>query len=389
MEAVGIGCFWFGRKFTDENSEGFSPSEHLKDIKSALESVDNVTNVQVAGSGSVTAHIWGAEDENYNRFFPLYVDVVLSFDIFIPYRLQKEFALGRTADTERFRVDINFSGVMPVAYVHYPLKGTRKDNLRRLCPSSGVVAVRKYLASKLSEHPTVKFDSLGPSPFHAELFLIPAKANSPNAEDLSEAGDGYKTFLFSVGEAKPLSPLAAFILEYQRILSAYYSIIRLNEQSSDLQESVTSGATQLLNTQIRGNFFARVSQWRKYQTQIDEVYDCLLREKMDRIAVNRYLATLRDDGEVRQDNIFFQFIERETRPIEIPAEDIRELLVMLEERRRSYFQNSATLWSGMAGGIFGALLGAIATFTLSSQQPSGPTPPSTLVIPAPTANPSR
>jgi hypothetical protein len=39
---------------------------------------------------------------------------------------------------------------------------------------------------------------------------------------------------------------------------------------------------------------------------------------------------------------------------------------MLEERRRGYFQNSATLFSGLAGGILGALLGATLSFMLAT-----------------------
>lgn len=62
---------------------------------------------------------------------------------------------------------------------------------------------------------------------------------------------------------------------------------------------------------------------------------------------------------ISRTSVFYRFIEREAQDNErIPDEDIRELLIMIEERRRGYFQNVATLASGLAGGLIGAIFGA-------------------------------
>jgi hypothetical protein len=45
---------------------------------------------------------------------------------------------------------------------------------------------------------------------------------------------------------------------------------------------------------------------------------------------------------------------------------------MLEERRRGYFANTATLLAGLAGALLGALITASATFGTSSNTPFSP-----------------
>jgi hypothetical protein len=107
MEAVGIGCFWFARFSADDadDDEDFTPTEHLNDIREALEGVDNVSNVEVIGEGNVYSSIAGLEDEEGGNFFPIYSNVTLCFDIFLPARHQQKYALGRTADDhEHFHV---------------------------------------------------------------------------------------------------------------------------------------------------------------------------------------------------------------------------------------------------------------------------------------------
>ena len=51
--------------------------------------------------------------------------------------------------------------------------------------------------------------------------------------------------------------------------------------------------------------------------------------------------------------------------MQIADEGIRELLIMLEERRRGYFANLSVLVSGLVRWILGAALGALLTFGLT------------------------
>ena len=83
---------------------------------------------------------------------------------------------------------------------------------------------------------------------------------------------------------------------------------------------------------------------------------------MNRVTTASFFASIKEDEEISQNDIFYRFIEEELRlPDELPDEDIRELLIMLEERRRGYLQNTTTWVSG----LIGALLGAALAYSLS------------------------
>ncbi len=377
MEALGIGCICFSRKPPANGSEdqNYSPANHLKEIEQALESVDNVSNVRVIGHGNTISGIGFLDDAEEEEIFdPIYHDVAIEFDIFVPIRLQEKYALGRTADgVEAFHVKVYYDR-MPVAYVHYTVAGNASKS-RDYSPSTAIVFIRKYLAEKLKDHPTVQFDMLGPSPLWADLFveLAAAPDKQDTAQDMSSPGDGYRTFHFLSAKTEANDAIHEFISDYQNILSTFYLLVRARNNSRQLSEAVTQGALQLLQPPENAAPWARYNHWRKISGQIDSVYRSLLAEKLNRVNVASFFSNLKDDEELAPENIFYRFVEKEMQsPDPLPDEDIRELLIMLEERRRGYFQNSATLFSGLAGGILGALLGAALTYQLSS--PPGASP---------------
>ena len=100
-----------------------------------------------------------------------------------------------------------YDNTMPVVYIHYSVDG-RKNEARRLSQSTAIVYVRKYLEDKLNDHPTVEFQMLGPSPFHADILVdepeVDSNGNTDRSgqEDLTEPGDGYRTLFFTYLEQK-------------------------------------------------------------------------------------------------------------------------------------------------------------------------------------------
>lgn len=103
MEAVGLGCLWFARRWgaIEDDPEDYFPGDHLKDIRTALEGVDNISNIKITGRGNVVgsallAFMDDDEDDaaDFNPY-PMYSSVTVSFDIFMPKRLQeKNIRLG-------------------------------------------------------------------------------------------------------------------------------------------------------------------------------------------------------------------------------------------------------------------------------------------------------
>jgi hypothetical protein len=394
MEAVGIGCFWFARsaKAVENDPEDYFPGKHLADIKAALEGVDSVSNVNIVGEGNRTKGFWMPwmphdededEDEENRRepnLYPVYSGVFIQFDIFIPKRLQERYMHGRKLiPIENFRIDIFFDHGMPLALVHYPVNAN-EDELRKHYPSTAVVCVRKYLEEKLREHPVVEFQSLGPSPFWADVFLTKRDDSKPLAEDLTLPGDGYRTIVIRVDGTTREKKIIEFVSEYEPILATFYDATLIRQASASLRHKLTTGAQRLLDANSGGNIWTRFNIWRRFGKKIDKVYSDLLTEKLYRSRGQYFADEILQDEQVLPDNIFWSFVEREiTDRSDVPDEDIRELLIMLEERRRGYFANTATLLAGLAGAVLGAVITAGATFGLNSSTPVSPHPEQTSV----------
>lgn len=317
----------------------------------------------------------------------MYSRVAISFDIFMPQRLQKKYLLRKPPiQTENFRVLVVYSQVMPLALVHY-FVAAGEDQARQLSPSSAVIFVRKYLEEKLANHATVDFQMLGPSPFHADLFLTP-DAGSEDDVDATKPGDGYSTLILRVEGSTPSERVADFLRRHAAVLGVFYEAIAIRLQSGRLAARVVSRARALLE-RPPGNIWRRFQRWRSLRGRIDKAFSALLEEKMHQATVHGFVARVQEDREVDQTGIFYQFVEREIElRSHLPSEDIREALVMLEERRRGYFETSATLFSGLAGGIIGAVMGAAATFWLNPPAPSVALAPPIERSPVATAGPA-
>jgi hypothetical protein len=282
-----------------------------------------------------------------------------------------------------------YEGAMPVTYVYYTV-AVGKDDVHDHSPSTAIVVVRKFLDEKLRDHPVVLFQMLGPSPCHVDVFIGEASVEaSDDVTDLSLIGGGYRTFYFGSPEKLPEPQMDLFVQENHGVLSAFYMLVRLRNHAHRLREAVADGALGLLQAPERSGRWATFRHWRGYRERIDAVFEALLREKLNRVAQDRTEAEIQQDELVDSSNPFYVFIEREMGdPSKMPDEDIRELLVMLEERRRGYFETAATLVSGLVGGVLGATLGAFLTFGLASHsQQKAPQANAVLTTPASTPTP--
>src|SRR5260370_36744481 len=173
---------------------------------------------------------------------------MISFNIIVPLRFQEKYTMGgRTADgVETFHVKVVYEGSMPVTYIHYTLKGG-EDEARNYSPSTAVVVVRKFLEEKLDGHPTVLFQMLGPSPFHADIFIDRITPTTTEvAKDLTRHGDAHRTLYFRSVEKSSNARVADFASQHQSGLSAFYMLVRLRNHAHRLRRSVTDGALNLL-----------------------------------------------------------------------------------------------------------------------------------------------
>lgn len=126
--------------------------------------------------------------------------------------------------------------------------------------------------------------------------------------------------------------------------------------------------------------------WLNRGTLIDEIFEAILRDRMNRLTLEEYVEDAKDKGDFRDDGILSKFIYDQASDISpAPIDDVKEILRMFEDRRQSFIRNGTTVVSGLIGGILGAAL----TFLLTSYVgPSKPAAPPTTSV-APTTAPDK
>ena len=367
MDAVGIGCCWFtlrNAESIDVALDKFSPEKYKKyiaDVTSILESIENITQVNISqGKDS-----WSVTYSD-SCLFPLVSPLTIDFDILMSDRLQNQFGSGRVIKgAETFHVKIISSGDAPIFLVNYSIS-TNDEEVFAHSPSHAVVFISKYLEQRVKDHPSIEFSVVGPSPFHSDFFISDKKPDIAENENGSSLVDVtpptwrvYRSFIFH-----PADPgkdgMIDFIFEHQEAISTFYESELRRLDDMRLYGVVIDGARELLarNNRLLGR---AVSIWKK-KRKIDETYDYFLRLKMFRIETDRYFESVKKRGTTGIGNVFVEYVEQTLKDVEpFPDEDLRSLLVMVEERRLSSARNLI----GFASGLLGAAIGALLSFALT------------------------
>lgn len=365
-DGIGIGCFWFEPKeMSADVFEDFNSKEFLSNIKSALESVDNVSSVEIFGEGnSILLSDFEGDEEGEEIYFPIFIDVVIAFDLYLPFRVQNSYSKGfsRQKGTENFRVIISYGIEMPVVYIY---QKNLKDDITD--SSAPVMFIREYLEDKLQNDKNCHFRSLGPSPFHADVFLnvLEGKNSEILSSQIEPHSRGYDDVSIKITVEKDTDPLGVFIERYQGILGAYYALVLKRNRSLSNDAHVFNAVQDLIE---RGKTKRFIKNFYQEKSLIDSVYEKILDDKLNRIAIERDVLQKTRDSIFDKDNVFYSFVEKEIQDIsKIPVDEVREILNISESRRQKFMQNSATLLSGLIGGIIGAVAGSFLTYSLAQQ----------------------
>ena len=316
MEAVGIGCIWFAQKDDAKDGIGptdWSPAVHVSAIRTALSRLDNVSNIEIDGDvNSISTNSFGhGDDFEEENFFPLYSTLSISFDLFVPSRLQeKYFDFDElTAGAEIFHVHIIYYGGMPLAYIHYTVGGS-EDQVHQYSPSRAVVIVREFLEEKLSDDPVIDFQMLGPSPLHANVFIDDATTASIEAKDLSIAGGGYRTLFFRTAAKDSIAQALGLASADHRVLTAFYMTVHLRNRARRINRALTDGALELIAPPSSLGRWAAFQRWRSFRHRIDAAFATLLQEKLNRVELDSHQAEIDQDDLIHRSNLFYLWVPK-------------------------------------------------------------------------------
>ena len=198
--SFGIACFHFG--ISKEPSFRYTNDQYLAELHKFLETIPNIEQISITDipddqipSQDINEKISDFPEE----VFPNWGFGEVKFSIHIPDRIQQQIRQNLQIHTERFEVRIIYFYEMPVTFI-IPLDPIGECSN----PADAVIVVREFLEQQClnlnSEY--IRFEMLGPSPFHAECYIKPGEdiefdESSPEfvSKDIT-IGMGYDKLIF-------------------------------------------------------------------------------------------------------------------------------------------------------------------------------------------------
>ena len=216
----GVGCFDF--RIDRPVPFKLTPEDHLNTLQDALKKLNSLSNLSIEYSTAMAGDIEILEEIPSLRngySFPSLPFCQIDFSLFIPRRIQEELAIGEVnTETEIFLVTIRHQFHGPVAFVECKNAG---PGCR---PSQGVQLVRKYLSKEFAKIDGVKFDTIGPSPFHMD-FYVHQSENVDEMEMIRTRQRGYDRFDIHVQDVlSPLDNLSEVFYELAGELDEFYNM---------------------------------------------------------------------------------------------------------------------------------------------------------------------
>jgi hypothetical protein len=293
--------------------------------------------------------------------FPFTQRGSIKFTLHIPQRLQSElrpWPRSASTYTELFLVVVKYSFAMPVAMVH-PVDPSGEAD-----PSEAVVIVREFLKRELaSPGSAVTFESLGPTPSHADVYL---ESTEEIAEDLdferaSHSLAGYDRFGYNYDASKVSTTsdaAVAFFEAAETELDLYYRIAQSESVNIHAWVRVSNSVAALAAAQrltgVKGFFTKAVQMHRRLTTAFIELTEF----EMDGIAATsefeRDFSRIYGPGSVRY---LKELVDGMLRTREQhPTAQMSSLLQQFEDRRLT----DRELVTGLIGAAVGAAAALIA-----------------------------
>lgn len=359
--AFGVGCFHFGYRKTPPFE--LSTKQYIEEIRTTLSALPSVSQIEITYDQAF-AETARVEEEppilSDGEFFPNVMFLEIKFTVFIPKRVQEELFPNESgamrAATEKFSVSIRYGFHGPVTYIECI------DAEENCSPSDAVRLMREYLERELSKLSTsVRFEFLGPSPFHANFYVRPATGDVPDIvmEEIKQRG--YNDFVFRCSMGADLDEVLDFLYyELSHELDLFYEIQRRSVRLMNQGEGVVDTWLQLqLSVSDNHNFFNIPTRFRIHQSAqklISDSYALQAQVAVDQKETEHNIASVYDMG---TDTYLESFIR--SRLERLPSYPVESILRWAEHISNSSFKQAeiaAIILAAIGGGIVGSFVTA-------------------------------
>jgi hypothetical protein len=368
----GVGCFSFGiQKSPPFQLRGV---EYVSQLQSALEKIPTISEINIEAESDFKAISLEVEknipklDEDYGFFPPPSIHLEISFKLYIPARIQQQFDKAiefASQPCEKFRVTVYSTYHFPVTFVELLEDTTEYE------PSSGVVVVRKYLEKEFEkiDSELIRFESLGPSPFHADFMLCEDSENereNPHGfrcEIDQQRGYDDVTFYYKSKYCDTLANARDILFyELKDELSVFYRSVHSEVMQMHAWCSLTDRIQNVLSAQKQKSMFRTslnlVRNYREIHDIAIELCQFEANELMFLSKAGKDLKDLFTDTAIPYlEPLLRKQIES---PNSYPCSQIRDVLNLLEMRRSNLTGAIIVLISAIIGGVVGSLITLLA-----------------------------
>jgi hypothetical protein len=335
----------------------------LQRVVAALNKVDNISEVKLEDEPDVYAVLEnpaGRTPENRTRLLPIYIGLSLSFEIYLPERVQQAYLPDQgisLAGCEKFTVRIDNDGEFPVTYVFY-----ETNSPEEVSPADAIVFIRNYLQEKILKiDPQLVLEVLGPTPLHAQIFLA-AKHGTSGINHLATISErpGYPDMFFGYPihpSGLPLDPVDMFSSSYTPILGVHYYAVMYRNELLRQHAHVYEALDRLLLNPAKLYFGERIRHFFGLSERVRDVMSLIIENEKYAFGLEKYVAEKSRKGDLAKDSPFYSFVEGvlEDR-FPLPVEKIRDVIRIVEDRRLRYIQNSISVFAALLGVVVGGLL---------------------------------
>jgi hypothetical protein len=363
--AFGIGCFHFG--VSRRPPFRFTIHDYIQDVRLALENVPTVNDVYIESMDK--DQVITMEDGELPRLsegdgiFPGLYHLEMQFDVYLPFRVQAELTDDYAPDetcSERFRVYMRYTYHGPVAFVQV------LEPSHRPSPSAAVRVVREFLARELGDdRQPVIFESLGPSPFHADCYLnaVSQETNGerPVLDTTIRQQKGYDAIHFTLHphEITETDELLETVIErLADELILYYAIETYRVRSMNEWEQLEELFDQLTRFSSQLSLGRRLVGLLGWSRQLNKLYSLLVQFEISQLFARRSLEReVRDLYKTEEPRYLRPYMDEAVKDLDVyPTAQVGRMADFLEKRRQKTLELFIVFLSALIGGIVGSLM---------------------------------
>lgn len=369
MIAFGIGSFHFGLHVAPIGQ--MKATEYVKILKGSLGSIKSISSINVDYTETKGEEIYEQTDSTPDlgegeECFPYLEFFELSFEIYIPFRVQAEILecpqdfLTTTTERFRFKLINNYEG--PVAFVE--CIGANRDSI----PSDAVILLREYLTKELEAQSTsIRLETLGPSPFHANLFLLPQQTQKNKRQSgrspfqcSQQHQEGYDEIIFYYDNRVITDEEEAKEELFQAIdseLDLFYEIRRCEVCKMNDWQKIDVQLQRLLELQKAKTLWGWAKKMAKRGVLVNELV-CSLSEFNGKNLFRDTSLNKSHASQYRAEEQFLKhYIDEELgERSKYPVSDVADLVKFIDERHGKTWKNIFVLFAAVLGGVVGSLV---------------------------------